>query len=58
MDELLLQVAIDLSINRGLCTIDNVLIDISFSLENIIMMLKTKEKFNEEDVKCLFSKWC
>ena len=58
VDELLLQVAIDLSINRGLCTIDNVLIDISFSLENIIMMLKTKEKFNEEDVKCLFSKWC
>ena len=57
VDQLLLEIAIDLSMDRGLCTIDNVLIDISFSLENIIMMLKTKEKFNEKDVKNLFSKW-
>lgn len=54
VDELLFEIILQVSNEKRLGTIDNVLIDAEFEIDNIISELKSKEKFEVDDIKLLF----
>ncbi len=54
VDEILNEIAIKIAICTNLHSIDNVLIDAQFTIDNITNTLNSKDKFEENDLKIIF----
>ncbi len=54
VDEFLNEIAIKIAIYTNLHSIDNVIIDAQFTIDNIANTLNSKNKFEENDLKIFF----